>query len=62
MISREDPGQQTIFMVKDDFIELPTTPRILYSPVTGSISRQLRRPSFGKCPQGILRYLLDKTD
>ncbi|VDO47202.1 unnamed protein product [Onchocerca flexuosa] len=58
MISREDPDQQTAFMVKDDFVELPTTPPILYSPITGSISRQLQRPSFGKCPPGIFEYLL----
>uniref|UniRef100_A0A8R1U139 Uncharacterized protein n=1 Tax=Onchocerca volvulus TaxID=6282 RepID=A0A8R1U139_ONCVO len=62
MISREDPDQQTAFMVKDDFVELPTTPPILYSPITGSLSRQLQRPSFGKCPRGISEYLLEKQN
>ncbi|CAG9538785.1 unnamed protein product [Cercopithifilaria johnstoni] len=61
MISREDPNQQTVFGVEDDFVELPTTPRILYSPVTGFMSRQLHKPSFGKCPPGIFGYLLEKT-
>lgn len=53
MISREDPNQQTIFVVEDDFVELPTIPKILYSPVTGSMSRQLHKPSFDKCPPGM---------
>ncbi|KAL3995110.1 hypothetical protein ACH3XW_24455 [Acanthocheilonema viteae] len=62
MISREDPNQQTVFVIEDDFVELPTTPRILYSPITGFMSRQLRKPSFGKCPPGIFGYLLEETD
>uniref|UniRef100_A0A0R3RI70 Uncharacterized protein n=1 Tax=Elaeophora elaphi TaxID=1147741 RepID=A0A0R3RI70_9BILA len=62
MISREDPNQQIEFVVQNDFVELPTTPPILYSPVTGSMSRQLRKPSFGKCPAGILGYLFEKIE
>lgn len=58
MISREDPDQQIAFTIQDDFVELPTIPRILYSPITGSISRQLDRPSFGIFPTGILECIL----
>lgn len=62
MISREDSNQQTTFVVENDFVELPTTPRILYSPITGSMSREIHKPSFGKCPPGIFGYLLEKTN
>ncbi|VDK86818.1 unnamed protein product [Litomosoides sigmodontis] len=60
MISREDSSQQTTFLVEDDFVELPTVPRILYSPVTGSMSRQIHKPLFAECPPGIFGCLLEK--
>uniref|UniRef100_A0A915PUK5 SNF2 N-terminal domain-containing protein n=1 Tax=Setaria digitata TaxID=48799 RepID=A0A915PUK5_9BILA len=50
MISREDPSEQVVFTVKDDFIALPTTPPVLYTPVTGSLLREIHRPTFSKCP------------